>query len=238
MGDLAWEIPTAKKADGGFADLGGDFADKKNDGGDGGGGSNPGGGGGGSGPGRLKPHTVGKIIEMWRNDLAQNAEAFTSQATQVMKVEKELLDSGKRIKEVEKNIEKVFKKQEELNTTLDQIETNQTELDEQLKGLEKYINDTEKRTRTSPDDRKRQQTHKLAEEIDNNLRELTEKLIVTQKQLNEQTESRMDKNSPLYLIVRTLNQHMDTLHWIEKTSNKLEKKFGKASRELSRTTEY
>jgi len=68
---------------------------------------------------------------------------------------------------------------------------------------------------SSSDELKREETYRLAEDIDNSLHDMSDSLINTISLLNKTADRQLDTNNPLSQILKILNIHMDSIQWIQ-----------------------
>lgn len=111
-------------------------------------------------------------------------------------------------------VEKVKSDQKCLEDELKFIETQHTELEECITPLKKELD------KVPHGDVERAQTYTLAENLDTQLRQMSEDLKEVIEHLNEVSKLQ-NSNDPIVQIGRILNAHMTSLQWIELSTSQI-----------------
>ncbi|KAH9635266.1 hypothetical protein HF086_001922 [Spodoptera exigua] len=138
-------------------------------------------------------------INKWTLELEEQEKTFINQATQINAWDRLLIANG------EKN------EQQSLEHELDFVLAQQKELEDLLEPMEKQLSEeTVDRLR----DPEREHMYSLAENLDTQLRQMSEDLKEVIEHLNETNRSQ-DSNDPIVQIGRILNAHMSSMQWID-----------------------
>ncbi|KPJ00529.1 Nuclear pore glycoprotein p62 [Papilio xuthus] len=114
------------------------------------------------------------------------------------------------IVELNDTIQSVKNEQQSLEHELDFVVAQQRELQEMLAPLERTLLADNDRLR----DPEREHMYTLAENLDTQLRQMSEDLKEVIEHLNETNRSQ-DTNDPIVQIGRILNAHMSSMQWID-----------------------
>lgn len=140
--------------------------------------------------------------------MEEQEKTFMNQATQVNSWDKVLINNNNKIIALSESVEKVKIEQEALEHELEFIATQHTELDECITPLQNEL------SKTQHLDIDRAQTYVLAENLDTQLRQMSEDLKEVIEHLNEANKVQ-DTTDPIVQIGLILNAHMSSLQWIE-----------------------
>lgn len=151
-------------------------------------------------------------INKWTLELEEQEKIFLNQATQVNAWDRMLLESGDKITSLNAFIENLTMEQTRLELEVDYITSQERELEEAIEPLEKAV---ESMTVADTD---RQHVYELAETLDSQTTQMAEQLKETIDHLNELNRAQ-DENNPVIQISRILNAHMNSLQWLEQTTN-------------------
>ncbi|XP_031620707.1 nuclear pore glycoprotein p62 [Contarinia nasturtii] len=156
---------------------------------------------------------IEEMINKYTSELEEQEKVFINQATQVNSWDNLLNKNSKKIVELSNAVEKVKSEQKCLEDELKFIETQHTELEEFIAPLKKDVD------KIPHSDLEKAQTYSLAENLDTQLRQMSEDLKEVIEHLNEVSKLQ-NSNDPIVQIGRILNAHMTSLQWIElSTSN-------------------
>lgn len=147
-------------------------------------------------------------INKWTLALEEQEKMFMNQATQVNSWDKVLISNNNKIIGLSEAVEKVKIDQQALEQELEFIAAQHAELDECLAPLEQEL------AKTQHLDADKAQTYVLAENLDTQLRQMSEDLKEVIEHLNEANKVQ-DTSDPIVQIGLILNAHMSSLQWIE-----------------------
>ncbi|KAJ8708405.1 hypothetical protein PYW07_010530 [Mythimna separata] len=150
-------------------------------------------------------------INKWTLELEEQEKTFINQATQINAWDRLLIANGEKIVELNDAVQSVKNEQQSLEHELDFVLAQQKELEDLLAPMEKQLSEeTVDRLR----DPEREHMYSLAENLDTQLRQMSEDLKEVIEHLNETNRSQ-DSNDPIVQIGRILNAHMSSMQWID-----------------------
>ncbi|XP_075986072.1 uncharacterized protein LOC142983118 isoform X2 [Anticarsia gemmatalis] len=150
-------------------------------------------------------------INKWTLELEEQEKTFINQATQINAWDRLLISNGEKIVELNDAVQTVKNEQQSLEHELDFVLAQQKELEDLLTPMEKQMLDE---TTDRLKDPEREHLYTLAENLDTQLRQMSEDLKEVIEHLNETNRSQ-DSNDPIVQIGRILNAHMSSMQWID-----------------------
>ncbi|PNF19859.1 Nuclear pore glycoprotein p62 [Cryptotermes secundus] len=150
-------------------------------------------------------------INKWTLELEEQEKLFMNQATQVNAWDRLLIGNGEKIVGLNNAVERVKLEQQQLDNELDFILAQQRELEECLAPLEKELDSN------GVADPEREHIFQMAENMDTQLKQMSEDLKEIIEHLNE-TNRTQDTSDPIVQIGRILNAHMNSLQWIDQNT--------------------
>lgn len=157
---------------------------------------------------------VEEHINKWTSELEEQAKMFMNQATQVNSWDKVLINNNNKIIALSESVEKVKIEQQALEHELEFISAQHTELDECITPLQTEL------SKIQHLDVEKAQAYILAENLDTQLRQMSEDLKEVIEHLNEANKVQ-DTSDPIVQIGLILNAHMSSLQWIETSASKI-----------------
>ncbi|XP_061393796.1 nuclear pore glycoprotein p62-like [Musca vetustissima] len=158
-------------------------------------------------------------INKWTLELEEQEKVFTDQATQINAWDKVLISNNQKILDLNDAVQKVKADQQTLEQELEFIATQHKELEESIVPLQKEF------MKIPQVDVERSQTYLMVENLDTQLKQMSEDLKEIIDNLNESNKCQ-DNTDPIIQIGKILNAHMSSLQWIEQSTsnigNKLE----------------
>ncbi|CAI5656065.1 unnamed protein product [Oreochromis niloticus] len=167
------------------------------------------------------------LINKWSLELEDQERHFLQQATQVNAWDRMLVENGEKITSLHKEMEKVKLDQRRLNQELDFILSQQKELEDLLCPLEESVKEQSGTIYMQNADEERERTYKLAENVDAQLKRMSQDLKEIIEHLNT-SSGPADTSDPQ--ICKILNAHMDSLQWIDQNSVLLQRKVEEVSK--------
>ncbi|KAK7863473.1 hypothetical protein R5R35_010509 [Gryllus longicercus] len=152
-----------------------------------------------------------EAINKWTLELEEQEKLFMNQASQVNAWDRLLIANGEKIINLNNAVEQVKLEQQQLDHELDFILGQQRELEDLLTPLEKELETN------SVSDPEREHTYQLAENLDTQLKQMSEDLKEIVEHINETNRSQ-DNTDPIVQIGRILNAHMNSLQWIDQNT--------------------
>uniref|UniRef100_A0A671YM43 Nuclear pore glycoprotein p62 n=1 Tax=Sparus aurata TaxID=8175 RepID=A0A671YM43_SPAAU len=169
------------------------------------------------------------LINKWSLELDDQERHFLQQATQVNAWDRMLVENGEKITALHKEMEKVKLDQRRLNQELDFILSQQKELEDLLCPLEESVKEQSGTIYMQNADEERERTYKLAENVDAQLKRMSQDLKEIIEHLNT-SSGPADTSDPLQQICKILNTHMDSLQWIDQNSVLLQRRVEEVSK--------
>ncbi|XP_051944899.1 nuclear pore glycoprotein p62-like [Xyrauchen texanus] len=169
------------------------------------------------------------LINKWSSELEDQERHFLQQATQVNAWDRMLVENGEKITVLHKDMEKVKLDQRRLDQELDFILSQQKELEDLLGPLEESVKEQSGTIYMQNADEERERTYKLAENVDAQLKRMSQDLKEIIEHLNTSSGA-ADTSDPLQQICKILNAHMDSLQWVEQNSVLLQRRVEEVSK--------
>uniref|UniRef100_A0A8C5GQP4 Nuclear pore glycoprotein p62 n=1 Tax=Gouania willdenowi TaxID=441366 RepID=A0A8C5GQP4_GOUWI len=169
------------------------------------------------------------LMNKWSLELEDQERHFLQQATQVNAWDRMLVENGEKITSLHKEMEKVKLDQRRLNQELDFILSQQKELEDLLCPLEESVKEQSGTIYMQNADEERERTYKLAENVDAQLKRMSQDLKEIIEHLNT-SSGPADTSDPLQQICKILNAHMDSLQWIDQNSVLLQRRVEEVSK--------
>ncbi|XP_011642019.2 nuclear pore glycoprotein p62 [Pogonomyrmex barbatus] len=168
-------------------------------------------------PGAINFCQLEESINKWTLELEEQEKVFVNQATQVNAWDKLLITNGEKIVTLNQEVERVKIEQQQLEHELDYVVGQQKELQECLVPLEKEL------ASLSVSDSDREYTYRLSENLDTQLKRMSEDLKEIIEHLNEANRAQ-DSSDPIVQIGKILNAHMNSLQWLDQQTALLTQK--------------
>lgn len=156
-----------------------------------------------------------ELINKWTLELEEQEKIFMNQATQVNSWDNMLISNSNKIMSINDAVEKVKIEQQALEQELEFISAQHSELDDCIKPLQDEF------TKSSHIDVEKAQTYILAENLDTQLRQMSEDLKEVIEHLNEANKNDNANDDPIVQIGLILNAHMSSLQWIESSASQI-----------------
>lgn len=156
-------------------------------------------------------------INKWTLELEEQEKVFVDQAAKVNAWDKLLISNGEKIVALNQEVEIVKIEQQQLEQELDYVVGQQKELQDCLVPLEKEL------ASLSVSDPEREYTYRLAEDLDTQLKRMSEDLKEIIEHLNQANRTQ-DSSDPIVQIGKILNAHMNSLQWIDQQTALLNQK--------------
>lgn len=173
-----------------------------------------------SSAGTLQPASISSFeesINKWTLELEEQEKVFVNQAAQVNAWDKLLISNGEKIVALNQEVERVKIEQQQLEHELDYVVGQQKELQDCLEPLEKEL------ASLSVSDPEREYTYRLAEDLDTQLKRMSEDLKEIIEHLNQANRTQ-DSSDPIVQIGKILNAHMNSLQWLDQQTSLLSQK--------------
>ncbi|XP_020295283.1 nuclear pore glycoprotein p62 [Pseudomyrmex gracilis] len=168
-------------------------------------------------PGAINFCQLEESINKWTLELEEQEKVFVNQASQINAWDKLLITNGEKIVILNQEVERVKIEQQQLEHELDYVVGQQKELEECLMPLEKEL------ASLSVSDSDREYTYRLSENLDTQLKRMSEDLKEIIEHLNEANRAQ-DSSDPIVQIGKILNAHMNSLQWLDQQTALLSQK--------------
>ncbi|KAM9803451.1 nucleoporin 62 like isoform X2 [Syngnathus typhle] len=169
------------------------------------------------------------LLNKWSLELEDQERHFIQQATQVNAWDRMLVANAEKITSLHKEMEKVKLDQKRLNQEVDFILSQQKELEDLLCPLEESVKEPSGTIYMQNADEERERTYKFAENVDAQLKRMSQDLKEIIEHLNT-SSGPADTSDPLQQICKILNAHMDSLQWIDQNSILLQRRVEEVSK--------
>ncbi|CAD7013496.1 unnamed protein product [Ceratitis capitata] len=166
---------------------------------------------------QLSYNQLEEHINKWTLELEEQEKVFADQATHINAWDKILISNNHKILELNDAVQKVKSDQQTLEQELEFIATQHKELEESIVPLQKEFQ------KLPQVDVERSQTYLLVENLDTQLKQMSEDLKEIIDNLNEADEG-LDITDPILQIGKILNAHMSSLQWIESSTTNISNK--------------
>jgi nuclear pore complex protein Nup62 len=175
----------------------------------------------------LDEKTLTETVSSWNAELQKDVEEFKTLADKVSKWDQTIFQNEEKLYSVNEKIKKVEKQQSDLNSQLKFIIQTQDGLEKILEENENRILKMYEESRKGGVDADREAIYKKAEEINDQLDQMTEQLQAMIKTLNLQYEETSGSENQIAEIVQVINSHLNTLQWIDINTNTLGQQIAK-----------
>jgi nuclear pore complex protein Nup62 len=132
-------------------------------------------------------------------------------------------------------IQFVEENQSDLDAQLDLIEERQKQLNDTLSTMEEEVSQLYTSTKLQQPDDERSSVYSQAENINKQLEEMSLQVKEMVAKLNASYNDSVDDNTDTNNIIQILNNHLNTLQWIDHKSGTLHQQVLKAETELKRS---
>ncbi|XP_021086677.1 nucleoporin-62 C-terminal-like protein isoform X2 [Mesocricetus auratus] len=163
------------------------------------------------------------VVDKWNFQLQEQEKRFLYQANPLNVWNHTLIESGDEFTLLHNEMEKVKLDQSRLERELDFILSQQKELERLLTPLEEFVKEQNLPFNLLYVDKEYERIYKLAENIDAELKRMSQDLNDIIVHLNT-LGSPDDTSIPLQQICKILSTHMDSLQWLSQNSGIMQKK--------------
>lgn len=202
-------------------------------------------------PTLLKGLTLEEILNRWSADLDERVRSFVNLSAEVKNWDNLLIRNGEEISALYNNLQALDPVSKTVDESLDYIENQQKEMNSVLDGYESMLDEMLQGRSTGPNpstyggpsvgsggsdaNSERERAYLLAEELNNQLDDLSRSLVSLINEVNSLQSpaggssaltlgsgaSGGQDQDPVQSITAILNAHLSSLNWIEKQSDVL-----------------
>ncbi|XP_042240084.1 nuclear pore glycoprotein p62-like [Homarus americanus] len=166
-------------------------------------------------------------VNKWVSELREQEERLMRQAAHVNSWDQLLQQGHDQVQQLRDTLNKVKTDQTKLQAELDFIQGQQQELEQLIEPLETAAATTTPAQHQG--DRQRENMHHIAQNLDSQLRQMTDDLCKIIEHLNT-NNSGSQASDPVNTVARVLSAHMDTLKWVDQNAALLTQKIDDVSR--------
>ncbi|KAG0702078.1 Nuclear pore glycoprotein p62 [Chionoecetes opilio] len=181
----------------------------------------------GAAPAGLSVAGLEEKVNKWMSELREQEERLMRQAAHVNAWDQLLQQGHDQVQQLRLTLNNVKTDQSRLQAELDFIQGQQQELEQLIEPLEAAAASTTPAQHQG--DRQRENMHLVAQNLDSQLRQITDDLCKVIEHLNS-TNSGSRASDPVNTVARVLSAHMDTLKWVDQNSALLSQKIDDISR--------
>jgi len=153
-------------------------------------------------------------LNKWTNALDLEERNFIEQATRGNSWDRTLMTNGDRITKINEGIKKVKDDHANMENAMDAVKANQRDLDHILDVLEDSL---PANIIVEPE---REHLYNMSVDINTQLQQMSEDLKEVIRHLNESNKA-LDRNDPVAHILKIMNEHTDTLQWMEDNASQV-----------------
>lgn len=199
---------------------------------------------------------VKSIIQQWYKELATDAVEFEAQAKRVAIWDFQLRENQKTLEETVDNVHRIMASQSDLKAACESVETYQNEMEVDLNKLSADLDqeiEALQLQEPTEDDYEREKTFLLAEDLNQTLNQMESNLKKVCDDLNKSRgidntglsgagsstgsittgDVRSTDENPIAKIVAVLNNHHESLAWLDDKAKQMEKDMAIVRREMN-----
>jgi len=179
---------------------------------------------------------VNQILNEWESKLEDHVNGYIQHGAQIRHWDQKLFENQSSIRSLQREVSNLQNSQRAFNTDLERIRAQQINLGAIIESLEKDLKATpalglgvgaqteyglSRQFGGGQSEKKvtRESVYGLAENIDQNLNSLNERLQAKILELNRSNQAFKDNKHPLTPVVDILNNHLASLNWIDHKTN-------------------
>lgn len=185
-------------------------------------------------PSEITGKTVEEIIKDWNSELQERTTKFRRQAEALAEWDRRILRNRNVLIKLESEVAKVVESQHSLERQLELIETHQQQVEKALQSMEEEAERIYKEERPSIIDDEaasvRDLMYEQAEYIEREMEQMGEQIKRIIETVNANQGGDLDTSdgiSPLDIVVRILNNQLNSLVWIDEKAGELSSRINK-----------
>lgn len=190
-------------------------------------------------PALLKGKTLEELINEWSSQIDGDIYQFTQMAMLVGEWDKKVSSNSKKILDLKNKVDLVESAQQELNKNLELISAQQAQLSTVLTSLEASVEKWSLTVDLGPSDAERERGYLLAEDIDVQLNQMSNKLkdMIDRLNASQARQSSKEGESPAFQILQILDSHLNSLAWVDNASAELSSKLADVQNTFSSSSQ-
>ena len=185
-----------------------------------------------------------EILSLWSSDLDRHVSSFLDQSVLLAQWDDALLSSASTLQSIQGQVTGLQQSQLRLNKCVDVVQTQQKDLNAQLDQLEAALDAIRPPASGQPDgargadDVRREETYRLAEEVDEHLSGVAKMLADTVAALNEKgaggaQTARGGGTGMWAQLTDILNVHQQSMQWLDRESEEIERALSRVGQDVS-----
>lgn len=185
-------------------------------------------------PSEITGKTVEEIIKDWNSELQERTTKFRKQAEALAEWDRRILRNRNVLIKLESEVAKVVESQHSLERQLELIETHQQQVEKALQSMEEEAERIYKEERPSITEDEaasvRDLMYEQAEYIEREMEQMGEQIKRIIETVNANQGGDLDNSdgiSPLDIVVRILNNQLNSLVWIDEKAGELSSRINK-----------
>lgn len=185
-------------------------------------------------PSEITGKTVEEIIKDWNSELQERTTKFRKQAEALAEWDRRILRNRNVLIKLESEVAKVVESQHSLERQLELIETHQQQVEKALQSMEEEAERIYKEERPSIIEDEaasvRDLMYEQAEYIEREMEQMGEQIKRIIETVNANQGGDLDNSdgiSPLDIVVRILNNQLNSLVWIDEKAGELSSRINK-----------
>jgi len=199
---------------------------------------------------------VKSLVQQWYKELAEDALEFEAQAQRVGVWDQQLRENQKALEDTVDNVHRIMSSQSDLKQACDTIEAYQAELDADLAALSENLDlelEALQLQEPTQDDFDRETSFVLAEDLNQTLNQMESNLKRVIGDLNKSrglgengtasgsnsgSAGSAEASNPIAKIVAVLNNHHESLAWLDEKSRQMHREIALVKKEMSYRAAY
>jgi nuclear pore complex protein Nup62 len=180
-------------------------------------------------PSNLKSKTIEEIIVSWNEELENQIQEFQRQAVSLSEWDKKILHNAERVGKLNTRVSEMEQLHRELEQGVTYVTAQQAELESLLDGIDRELPKMVTALGKQPQvgsDADRAKTFQLAETLQVQLNDVSSQLSRLVNQVNTASSPKLSastSNNPTTDVAQILNNHFETLAWIEEQVSHLQR---------------
>jgi nuclear pore complex protein Nup62 len=180
-------------------------------------------------PSNLKSKTIEEIIVSWNEELENQIQEFQRQAVSLSEWDKKILHNAERVGKLNTRVSEMEQLHRELEQGVTYVTAQQAELESLLDGIDRELPKMVTALGKQPQvgsDADRAKTFHLAESLQVQLNDVSSQLSRLVNQVNTASSPKLSastSNNPTTDVAQILNNHFETLAWIEEQVSHLQR---------------
>lgn len=178
-------------------------------------------------PSGLKNKTIEEILTAWNEELENQVQEFQRQSVNLKEWDRKILSNAERVGKLNSRVSEMEQLQKNLEQGVNYVTMQQAELESLLDAIDRELPKMVSALGKTPlvgSDADRSKTFELAESLQIQLNDVSSQLVRLVNHVNTSSNPKNHKiDSPTTNVAQILNNHFETLQWIEEQVTSLQK---------------